>query len=108
MKANEYQKLALRTANLDESKKEIITNAIFGLCGESGEIADYFKKYYFQGHEFDTDVVVNELGDVCWYVALLAKALGVDLETVLNENVNKLKRRYPDGFDKEKSINRLN
>ena len=105
MEINEYQKLALRTVSTEKSE-DLILNGILGLCGETGEVADIIKKNLFQGHEFDVDKVVNELGDICWYIAVLAKGLDVDLETVMKRNINKLMKRYPDGFSTEKSINR--
>ena len=106
MEINEYQKLAMRTAS-SQSQKDLVLNGVLGLCGETGEVADLLKKSLFQGHPFDTDKVKNELGDVCWYVAILAKGLGLDLETVMQGNIDKLKRRYPDGFSIERSINRV-
>lgn len=105
MEINEYQKLALRTANSEKSE-DLILNGILGLCGESGEVADHIKKATFQGHELDEDQLVNELGDVCWYIAIMATGLNVDLETVMKKNIEKLQRRYPDGFAAEKSLNR--
>lgn len=105
MNANEYQKAALRTANSDKSK-DLILNGVLGLCGETGEVADHIKKHLFQGHELDKDQMINELGDVCWYIAILAKGLNVDLETVMKKNIEKLLKRYPNGFEKEKSLYR--
>lgn len=105
MEINEYQKLALRTANSNKSD-DLILDGILGLCGETGEVSDHIKKYMFQGHELDQDKLVNELGDVCWYIAILASGLNVDLETVMKKNIEKLQRRYPDGFDTEKSLHR--
>lgn len=106
MNGNEYQKLALRTCPESLEKPERLLNAVLGLSGESGEVADHVKKHLFQGHELDRMAVVNELGDVLWYCALLADAVGVDLETAMELNVAKLQNRYPDGFSKERSINR--
>lgn len=103
MKGNEYQKLAMRTAN---KKCRSLGNAGLGLAGEAGEAADIIKKHLFQGHELDKDELITELGDVCWYVALAAELIGADMETVLFRNIEKLKRRYPEGFSEEKSINR--
>ena len=74
------------------------------MCGEAGEVADAFKKARFQGHE-DPDVE-EELGDVLWYVAMIAKLIGSDLETVMFRNIEKLRERYPDGFEVERSVNR--
>lgn len=105
MKINEYQKAALRTANTDKSE-DLILNGVLGLCGESGEVSDIVKKHLFQGHDLNGDQLVNELGDVCWYIAILTKGLNVDLETVMKKNIEKLLKRYPEGFAAEKSINR--
>ena len=103
MTINEYQKLAFRTAIGTES---LILNSALGLCGESGEVADLVKKCRFQGHDLDKKKIIEELGDVCWYIAIMSKGLGVDLETVMQMNIEKLEKRYPNGFDPKKSINR--
>ena len=105
MQINEYQKLALRTAN-STNTGDLILNGILGLAGETGEVADIIKKAKFQGHELDCAKAIDELGDVCWYVAILAEGLGVDLETVMRGNIDKLKQRYPEGFSVDKSVNR--
>jgi hypothetical protein len=107
MTINDHQKAALRTANKGKlSDKELLTNGVLGLSGESGECADRVKKHLFQGHELDTEKLANELGDVAWYLAVTAEAIGMDLETVLQMNVDKLYKRYPDGFSAERSIHR--
>lgn len=106
MNANEYQKLALRTLNPDLSKKDILINGVMGLCGESGEAIDIVKKHLAQGHPLDKDALVRELGDIAWYLAETAYALDTDLSSVLEENIEKLRRRYPTGFSTEKSIKR--
>ena len=105
MTINEYQRLAQRTAstNVPSSK---IENSILGLCGETGEIADVYKKYLYQGHELDREHMAEELGDVCWYVAELATGLGVTLDEVMGRNIEKLRKRYPEGFDAERSMHR--
>lgn len=105
MTINEYQRLAQRTANTGEPSSKI-ENGILGLCGETGEIADVYKKYLYQEHEFDREHMAEELGDVCWYVAELATGLGVTLEEVIRQNIEKLRKRYPDGFDAERSVHR--
>jgi NTP pyrophosphatase (non-canonical NTP hydrolase) len=102
--ANDYQRLSLRTAG--ENKGLWLDNAIMGLCGEVGECADLVKKHHFQGHILDQEKLIDELGDVLWYCALLASALEISLESVMQRNIDKLKKRYPDGFDKAASINR--
>ena len=106
MEINEYQKLAMVTLNKKLDKKEILTNSVMGLCGESGEAIDLVKKHLFHGHELDRDALVKELGDVAWYLAEAAEALEIPLEEIFERNIEKLKKRYPEGFSEEKSINR--
>ena len=106
MTVNEYQKLAMKTLNPALTPQEVLMDSALGLCGESGEVADLLKKHLMQGHPFDQNECAKELGDVAWYLAEAATALGMDLETILQMNLEKLRRRYPEGFDVEKSIHR--
>lgn len=105
MELNAYQTLAQRTSNTNLLSDKIECG-ILGLCGESGECADLYKKYLYQGHEFDREAMVSELGDVLWYVAELAAGLGITLEEVAAGNIAKLQNRYPDGFDTRRSVER--
>ena len=102
---NDYQVAALRTAN-DGYMQDLLLNGALGLCGESGEFADMMKKHIFQGHDLDKVEAAKELGDICWYIAISAYALDYNLEEVMQMNIDKLMKRYPDGFDADKSINR--
>ena len=104
MTANEYQALAMRTLNPELTEQEILLNAVMGLCGESGEVIDHVKKHLCHGHALNKEELVKELGDVAWYLAEAATALGVSLEDILKGNIKKLKRRYPEGFSTEASI----
>ena len=106
MKINEYQKLAMSTLNKELDKKDILINSVMGLCGESGEAIDIVKKWLAQGHELDKDHLAKELGDIAWYLAEAATALDLSLEDILQANLDKLKKRYPQGFDKKNSIHR--
>ncbi len=106
MQINEYQTLAMTTLNPALSKKDVLINGVMGLCGESGEAIDIVKKWLAQGHELDREHLIRELGDIAWYLAETATALDVDLETVLQGNIDKLKKRYPAGFDKARSQTR--
>ena len=106
MNANDYQKQAMRTLNPQLDKKDVLINGVMGLCGEAGECIDIVKKHLAQGHELDKEKLIKELGDVAWYLAETAYAIDVDLETVLQGNLDKLRARYPEGFDEEKSVNR--
>ena len=108
MTINEYQKLAMTTLNPALSEKEALLNGVMGLCGESGEAIDLVKKWMMQGHEHDKAHLAKELGDVAWYLAETATAIGYDLETILQNNIDKLKARYPEGFTAERSMHRTN
>lgn len=103
MTCNNYQQLALRTAKSIKTK-DLINEGALGLCGEAGEVADLVKKHLFQGHPLDMNKIFDELGDVCWYIAILAHGLDVNLDDVFRGNIQKLKRRYPDGFEAERSM----
>lgn len=106
-----YTDLALKTLNKDVfEQKDLILNASLGLSGEVGEVNDIIKKYMYHGHKLDDDTkekIILELGDVCWYVALMAWAIDkTKFEDVLNKNIEKLEKRYHGEFSTEKSINR--
>ena len=104
--ANEYQRRAMTTLNPALSRKDVLINGVMGLCGESGEAIDIVKKHLHQGHPLDKEKLAKELGDIAWYLAETAYALDIPLEKILRGNLDKLKARYPEGFDTEKSRNR--
>ncbi|MBQ6559793.1 MAG: nucleoside triphosphate pyrophosphohydrolase family protein [Erysipelotrichaceae bacterium] len=106
MKINEYQKLAMKNLNPALKEEEVLLNGVMGLCGESGEVIDILKKHLSQGHELNREKMAEELGDVAWYLAETAYALGYDLEDILQMNIDKLHKRYPNGFSTEDSLNR--
>lgn len=107
MTINEYQKLAMTTLNPELSRKDVLINSVMGLCGEAGEAIEIVKKWMAQGHELDRQHLSKELGDIAWYLAEAATALDMPLENVFQANLEKLKKRYPNGFDAEKSLIRL-
>ena len=96
----------MTTLNPSLDKKDVLINGVMGLCGESGEAIDIVKKWLAQGHELDRDKLIKELGDIAWYLAETAYALDIPLEDVLQGNIDKLKKRYPEGFDSKNSISR--
>lgn len=100
---DEYQREGARTVPPEGIPLHIIT---LGLAGEAGEIADLVKKILGHQHEPDFGKLAEELGDLLWYCARLADFLEFDLGAVAAANIEKLKRRYPDGFDPERSKNR--
>jgi NTP pyrophosphatase (non-canonical NTP hydrolase) len=104
---DEYQKLAARTAGAGGAGDRRLMVAALGLTGEAGEFANLVKKLTAHGHtEINGANLSDELGDVLWYLAEAATACGLSLEEIAQENIAKLRRRYPDGFSQERSINR--
>jgi NTP pyrophosphatase (non-canonical NTP hydrolase) len=106
MTLDEYQELAARTLGRDRTHEQQLANAALGLTGESGEVADLIKKHLFHATPLDQDALVKELGDCLWYLGAFATVLGLSLDDIAQRNIDKLRRRYPDGFDPERSRNR--
>lgn len=107
MHLNTYQSLAMRTARkTDVSERDCLTEAALGLCGEAGEFADAIKKAVFQGHIVLHKELAEEIGDCLWYCALAASSIGATLDDIAQGNVDKLRKRYPEGFDTARSLNR--
>lgn len=115
---NDYQEKALRTWNGDNSVEFRLQNVALGLAGEAGEVADMVKKAIHHGHGFsrgvtwnrkavDTNEVAKELGDILYYISVGAHELGYSLQEIAEININKLAKRYPEGFSVEASINRV-
>ena len=107
MNADEYQRSAVEFLNIEVRGSDVLTNAVLGLNGESGEVADELKKILFHGHMIDVEFFTKEAGDVAWYLALLCTGLGINLSDVMRLNIEKLSKRYPNRkFSSERSINR--
>lgn len=134
MTGNEYQKLAMRTndhkaterllGNMMTCDMEYLTrqnliaedenhidfggvfNACLGLSGEVGEFNDMIKKWIFHEKQLDIDHAKKEAGDICWYLAMLCESFGWSLDEIMQMNVDKLKSRYPEGFDVERANHR--
>lgn len=106
MQASDYQKEAMKLLNPELDNKDVLINGVMGLCGESGEVIDIVKKWLAQGHQLDKERMKSELGDVAWYLAETATALDVPLEQIFQANLDKLHKRYPQGFSTEDSVNR--
>lgn len=104
MEFNQYQKLASRTAKKHD---EELVNYGLGLSAEAGEVADLIKKFRFHGHKISKDEIKKELGDVLWYLSQVARVAGITLDEIAVENIDKLKMRYPHGFNSEDSIKRV-
>src|SRR5699024_6123823 len=94
------------TLNKNRSMAEQLSNYCMGLSGESGEVVDELKKVLFHGHDLNIDEIEKELGDVLWYVSAIATTLGIELNMIAHNNVDKLKARYPEGFSEKDSVAR--
>lgn len=101
-----YHRDVLRTTRPDLSPRDRLLLGALGLSGETGEVVDSLKKMLFHDHPIDMQTICDELGDVLWYVVLLCDTLGFTLEDVMSFNVEKRRKRYPDGFSVERSRNR--
>lgn len=107
MDFKEYQSLAQRTARKEMCLEKRLAVAAIGLVSEGGEAAEVIKKHIGHDHELDVSKLGKELGDVLWYIAEISHIIGYPLELVAKDNIEKLKQRYPDGFESDKSINRV-
>lgn len=105
MTLNEYQTLARRTQNPALSPREQLEHALWGMSSEVGEVCSLHQKTH-QGHPMDANALRKEIGDVLWMLAELCDVYGFTLEGVAEENIAKLRKRYPDGFDAEHSVHR--
>ena len=105
MTLNEYQRLASRTIPETMGKEDMKNHALHGLSAEVGEIHGLYQKVY-QGHSIDRAHLAKEIGDVLWFVAELCTAIEVELDEVADGNIIKLLKRYPNGFEDERSLHR--
>ena len=122
MNGKDYQFSAMRTNDgnatlrlsnkvdnhLDDPRVDIggILNGCLGLSGEAGEFCDLIKKWIFHEKPLDEEHAQKEMGDVLWYVAMICHSFGWDMDAIMQQNIEKLKARYPEGFDVKKSANR--
>lgn len=106
MTFDSYQRASARTINTDLGYQDQLANAGLGISDEAGEVAGILKKALFQEHGINAAELVAEMGDVLWYLALLATTMGFSLGDVAAANVKKLEQRYPKGFRAADSIGR--
>ena len=105
MTVNEYQEMAGRTINHNLNREEQLRHALFEMCGELGEIHSIYQKVY-QGHKIKVDDLKAEVGDLLWGIAEFCTVNGWWMEEICDRNIEKLKRRYPDGLSEDRSVNR--
>lgn len=107
LSANFYQIMAMQTMKPDMAAMDQLTEGLMGLAGESGEALDILKKHRFQGHELERRDIALELGDIAWYLAEAANAIGYSLSEIFRMNLVKLQKRFPNGFNTEDSVKRV-
>jgi NTP pyrophosphatase (non-canonical NTP hydrolase) len=95
-----------RTASDLKLSKDNLALGAMGISGEAGEVTDYIKKVLYHSHELSKEELAKELGDVLWYLTYLTELIGYSLSDIAELNLNKLKKRYPEGWNTERSINR--
>lgn len=108
MTLNDYQTVAMQTAVFPTHGDMPIIYPALGLAGETGEVVDKIKKVVRQG-EFtveSNDAIARELGDVLWYIAVLADGLGFALADIAAMNLHKLSDRQSRGVLKSEGDNR--
>lgn len=96
---NEYQKKAMRTCKKYDDVRDAYANIGLGLAGESGEVADLIKKHLSGAKEIDKQHLTEELGDILWYIAEACEFFNINMQTVAQKNIEKLEKRFPNGFD---------
>jgi NTP pyrophosphatase (non-canonical NTP hydrolase) len=106
MDIDAYAALAYATAAAPKDREHALTIAALGLTGEAGELADALKKHIAQGHELDLAKLIDEAGDILWYLAYFAVAAETTLSEIATRNLDKLRKRYGDRFNPERSIHR--
>ena len=106
MDLDTYRDLAARTLGRDRTYEQLMANAALGLAGEAGVSAALGKKHLVHATPRDRGALVKELGDCLWYIAAFATVLDISMDEIAERNIEKLRRRYPDGFDPERSRNR--
>lgn len=105
MTLEDYEQEVVRTCGATEVPDRLTMGAM-GLSGEAGEVSNQLKKVLFHEHDFDVPLFIEELGDCLWYITMLANTMKYSLEDVMERNRAKLRERYPDGFDPERSKHR--
>ena len=110
MNSLQHQKEVLRCRGplkiaINESNEDLL-HAALGASTEAGELLDQVKKHLFYGKKLDVVNLQEEIGDICWYLNLLCNYLGTTLEEQMENNAEKLRIRYPEGFKQEKALER--
>jgi len=109
---NGYAEAAMRTAKMFPATTFGVVSmdmlhAALGVGSDAGELVDAVKKHLIYGKPLDYENVIEEIGDVMWFLALMCQATGTSLEEVARENIKKLSKRYPEKYSDELAVLRL-
>ena len=102
-----FQEEALRCMRSDLPYEAICSNMCMGLAGETGETVDIFKKHIYQGKDLDINDVIEEIGDILWYIANLCNVNKITMKECMESNVEKLRKSYPNGFSIKDALERV-
>jgi len=105
MTFEQYQEQARRTQNTELTRHQRYEHSLHGLASEVGEIHGIYQKYY-QGHSINREEVIEEVGDLLWFIAELCDCVDVNMGDVASRNISKLRARYPQGFSEYDSLHR--
>lgn len=84
-----------------------LLHATLGISGEAGELLDAVKKSFIYNKPLDVENLREEIGDCFWYLALMCRTLDVSFEEIMQQNIDKLSKRYPEKYTDEHAIERL-
>lgn len=93
-----FQREARRSLRDDLPYEAMCSNMCMGLAGEIGEVIDIMKKHIYQGKELDITDVIEEVGDVLWYIANFCNVNNITMDECMESNIKKLRKRFPNGF----------
>ena len=93
-----FQREARRSLRDDLPYEAMCSNMCMGLAGEIGEVIDIMKKHIYQGKELDITDVIEEVGDVLWYIANFCNINNITMDECMESNIKKLRKRFPNGF----------
>ena len=105
MTIRDYQLAARRTQNPELTPRERLEHSLWGLSSEVGEVCSLHQKTH-QGHPLDLEALRKEIGDCMWFIGELCDTYNFDAEKIAEENIAKLRKRFPDGFSADKSLHR--
>lgn len=106
METTAFIKQCLVTLSPAENNMEQLEHSMFGIVTEAGELLDTMKKHKYYKRKLDISNVIEEIGDVLYYVAVACNALNIEFEDCFKLVTDKLKLRYGDKFNSSLAADR--